>query len=662
VQQISIEKGDKRSVSRTWAWERTDPNRSGSSGDLAKIFRHEDPKRPGVMDLDAPSSAATLMAREVLQNSWDAARDLQTRDSTAPQFMIEFRFEELAGEEKCRFVEAFDLAGLAERLDATTEGRKHLGLQPVDCLDDIGTASRPLRILKIVEHATTGMYGPWQQARSRMYWALVSVGYTVKSSGSGGSFGYGKAGLISGSRVRSVCAYTCFREQEDELDVTRRFLGMTYWGQHDVNGSNFTGFARFGQSLERSLDTIVPFENEAADDIASSLGLARRSPHEIDDLGTTFVVIDPTVDPSDLVRAIERYWWPAIVENDFVVSVVDYDGTQVVPRPKRDPVLKTFIDAWDIAKERSQPDRDRERFEILTANAEHAPPDVVKGRPLGQLSLVSNLEDWSYADQRAVPNGEVVNHRSLVALTRGPRMVVEYHETGQAPPYVRGVFVADANAMDGQRSIDDYLRQTEPKAHDSWQSRIAEGELDPEAAAIAGDVTRTIRRRVDAFRRGLKPAIPKTEDVVLPYFNDVMRRVMRGEGKGVPAPMSEVRPISIVPEVELEVASEGMIRVRGYVTFTLTDHAKAEEHLVELTVSYRYIEDDRIGDHAAVQHFLENAPGFVRTQESRLRGILRRGVPVRVGFVTEPYVADWTGRLVVDGVFVDSVPAGSGAR
>jgi hypothetical protein len=656
------EREDQESVKRTWTWERTDPNRSGSSGDLAKIFRHEEPKRPGVMAVDAPPAAATLLAREVIQNSWDAARELHARDSMAPQFMIEFRFEELVGAAKRSFVESFDMPGLAMRLDMVEKGRSHLGLRPSDCLDEIAATDRPLRILKIVEHATTGMYGSWRDARSHMYWALVSIGYTEKASGSGGSYGYGKAGLISGSRVRSVCAYSCFRAQPDEPSVTRRLLGMTYWGQHDAVGSNHTGFARFGHMLEDDGSMVVPFENEVADEIAGSLGLVPRDPNEVEQLGTTFVVVDPTVDPQGLVRAIERSWWPALIEGDFVVKVVAYDGSHHAPRPKRDPVLKTFIDAWEIANERSEANREREYFAALTANAAHAPPDVPKGRELGRLALVSNLEDWSYADQRVTKDSDVVNHRSLVALTRGPRMVVEYFEAGQAPPFVRGVFVADDAEVGGSRSVDDFLRQTEPKAHDAWQSRNADGDIDPGAAAIAGDVTATIRRRLNAFRAKLKPAIPKAEDVLLPFFNEAMRQVIRGDAKGVPLPTAEVKPISIVPHAEPEVAGDSVIRVRGAVTFTLTEHASESKQLVDLTVAYRYVEDDRIGDHAKLQFDLSGAPGFEQTRGGTFRGTLERDEPIQIAFVTEPYAPDWSGRLIVDGDFVDDEAKAEAAR
>jgi len=494
-----------------------------------------------------------------------------------------------------------------------------------------------------------------------MYWALVSLGYTMKSAGSGGSYGYGKAGLITGSRIRTICAYTCFREQEEEPGITRRLLGMTYWGQHDLRGFNFTGFARFGNCLEGDGHTAQPFENAEADSVAASLGIKCRDPEEIENLGTTFLVVDPTVDPADLVRAIERNWWPALVESDFAISVFDYDGTEIAPRPKRDPVLKTFIDAWEIANERSNPAREREIFEQLILSRSLAQDGLSKGRVLGRLALASNLEDWSYADQRGTEDGAMINHRSLVALVRGPRMVVEYSEAGQAPPYVRGVFAANSDEVGERRSIDDYLRQTEPKAHDSWRSSDADGDLDPEAAAVAGEITRLIRRRVDAFRKTLKPVLPKAEDVTLPVFNDLMRKVLKGDSKGVPLPSSEVRQLSIVPVTDLEVSDQGLIRVRGHVAFTLTEHAGLPEATVDLFIAYRFMEDDRIGDPASVEYDLSRAEGFRQVSAGTFRGRMMLQVPVRIDFVTEFYVPDWTGRLVIDGEIKEPDVEGTGS-
>lgn len=640
-------------MSNNWTWEKTDPNRSAPSGDLAKLFRHEEPKRPGILEANAPSAAATLMAREVIQNSWDAARELRQTDPGAPQFQLEFRFMSLAGEAKQAFAKTLRLDSHAARIGAVKEGRKHLGLQPIDCLEHLEDANEPLQMLQIVESATTGMYGSWAEAKSRMYWALVSLGYTVKGAGSGGSYGYGKAGLISGSKIRTVVAYSCFHERDDDPGVTRRLLGMTYWGQHDAGNHNFTGFSRFGEPVEEGGMSAKPFENEAADAVAEALGIKVRSPTTTSELGTTFIVIDPTTEPIELVSAVERNWWPAITEGDFIVSIYGYDGVKLPPRPKRDPVLKTFIDAWEIANERSSPESAKQRLEQIALTRTHLKPELVRGRTLGQLALISDLDDWSYADQRGSDDGVIINHRSLIALVRGPRMVVEYADTGRAPPYVRGVFAAEANAPSGQRSIDDYLRQTEPKAHDAWRSQDTDGDLDPQAATVAGEIMTGIRRRVDAFRRTLKPALPKSEDISLPLFNNLLRKALRGDSYGIPSPTPDVKRINIMPTTELAAVSTGSVFVKGHVIFRLSEHVASESSMVRLFISYRFMEDQRLGDHASMEFDLADAPGFTQTAQGAFEGSLIQGSPIQITFTTEAYEPDWTGRLIVDAKLLD---------
>ncbi|MCY3786970.1 MAG: hypothetical protein OXG47_09645 [bacterium] len=92
--------------------------------------------------------------------------------------------------------------------------------------------------------------------------------------------------------------------------------------------------------------TVRPFENEAADEVAASLGLTVRNPETPELLGTTFLLVEPTVSEHDLVVAIERYWWPALEEDDFN-AVVEGDEGLLHPRPRSDPVLASFRDADD---------------------------------------------------------------------------------------------------------------------------------------------------------------------------------------------------------------------------------------------------------------------------------------------------------------------------
>jgi hypothetical protein len=407
---------------------------------------------------------------------------------------------------------------------------------------------------------------------------------------------------------------------------------MTYWGPHDLDEENFTGFG----SLSAGVDgRILPHENEEADRIAVSLGLDVRDPNIVEQLGTTFLLIDPVVEPGELVSAIERSWWPALQEGDFIAKVVDYEGNALYPRPKRDELLKTFIDAWELVHGIREPGSDDWRTP-LSGPGGHG--------TVGMIGLVADLNGWSFADESVGPNDEWVDHKSLVALTRGPRMVVEYYDVGRSQPYVRGVFVADD-------AIDDTLRRTEPKAHDSWQTKGQEGELDYEAAKVAKHVLDRIRQTYNNHRNRLKPPVPPPEDMSLPFFNDIMRRVMSGMGSGVRQPVPETRPISIHIEQRPEVAGE-LIKLTGAATFAFSDHYQGAGAMVELSVAYRFLEDDRVGEPAALSFDVPD--DFSEVSDGSFRGFLDLEREVRIGFESEPYDPNWSGRLLVNGDLVRS--------
>src|SRR5690625_7600555 len=98
-----------------WRWEKTDPSRSGSSGDLSKLFRHEGSENPGVLAVDEPSMNASGVARGVMQNSWDSARERKKSDTEAPQLQIDFEDRSLSGEVRERVSERLALASRARR-------------------------------------------------------------------------------------------------------------------------------------------------------------------------------------------------------------------------------------------------------------------------------------------------------------------------------------------------------------------------------------------------------------------------------------------------------------------------------------------------------------------------------------------------------------------
>jgi hypothetical protein len=646
------------SMTITWQWATLSTQDNGAAGSLAKIWEREGVKEHGVFKAQPIDSGASLMAREVIQNSWDAAREAAKEFDANVPFEIDFTFSEVAGAEKKSLIDILDLAGHSKHrrsfLDTETATRAQLGLGEHDCLDDIDDLSIPLKSLVVSEKGTTGLYGNFASPRSKMYLALVSVGFTEKASGSGGSFGYGKAGLIAGSGIRTVIAYTCFRERNDDPGVTRRLLGMTYWGGHHIGESHFSGFARFGKTVERDGRTSEdPFEDEEADDIAHALGLALRDPSNEEDIGTTFLLLDPVVDPAELSAAVCRYWWPALEFERFEVNISRKDRRgdvteEWVPRPRKDEVLKSFIRAYELATV-PQDNRNKEEYSKDLGNL-----DLDNERlGLGSLGLKADLDGWSYKVE--VPGSTGVDHvedeseyqvtqENLVALVRGPRMIVQYLKVGRAnPPFVRGVFVAS-------EAVDDLLKQTEPMAHHRWETDQTVRSVDPRAPKVAAEIIKRIKSRVLQFRKGLQPPVPKQADIHLPDLTRLMGRISTGVNDAPPKP-----PPDGVRETTIKISNDGVEEALGGtelvfiadIDIALSENFKdADEAPGFVDLSFRFVEDDRAGESCELQ--ITPPEGFIADAErpGRFYGVLNKNHQ-RFSLRSAPYSPDWSGRLLV---------------
>jgi hypothetical protein len=590
------------------------------------------------------------MAREVIQNSWDAASELQNdlakRGADAPKFDITFHFDEVFGIGRAEMFEAMNIGGLAAHLRQASKssGVGALGMARTTVLDHFDDPEHVVRVLKITESGTTGMYGRFDGAKSKMFLALISVGYTVKAAGSGGSYGYGKAGLIAGSATRTVFAYSCFEPREDDLEngepVTRRFLGMTYWGQHDAGNESYTGFARLGQSTEKG---VAPFTNTMADAMATKLGISLRDHDDAAQLGTTFLLLDPVVEPEDLVNAIERNWWPAIAERRFMplTTVRREDGSlaKLAPRPLRNPHIAPFVRAYEVATVPQDNDVPHE----FKANLEKLPA-ALGGHKVGQIGIVADLTGWSFdITQQESDDDSSVNHTSLIALTRGPRMIVEYlqpHGTKGRAPYVRGVFVADDE-------LDDLLRQTEPRAHDEWvtaSSGLEDG-VDERAPKIAAHVLREVGRETKRFQQRLRPPLPNPTDVKLTTLANLFRRIARGTG-GIIIPPAGERDISIRTTIDMKLTDSGLVKATGSVKMALSDsYTKSDTARARVKISYRFVENDKAGSPAELV-LIGDCLESPADEEGYHELLLTRSYQ-RIDFETAAYSADWSGRLAI---------------
>ncbi|WP_419840557.1 hypothetical protein [Candidatus Poriferisodalis sp.] len=658
-----------------WFWQEIDAGFTAVSGDFSKEFKNETVKEPGIFAADHISAEAVLLVRETIQNSWDAARE-RYEASEAEDFAVRFRLYDLEGSDRQRIVEELGLGDLARRVAGVRAehgagGRRMLGLSERDCLSRLNEA-RTLRLLEVSEEHGGGMGGPWQGDHSKLFKAMCSLGITPSTSGRGGSYGYGKAGLIRGSAIRTVVAYTCFPEHPDDPGVTRRLLGMTYWGSHQLQGSSFNGTRWFS---DRTVDGKgVPYSNEQADQVAQKIGISLRSASEPAELGTTLLVIEPTVNADGLLRATERFWWPALCDDElaFEVSVTDetVDGHERHPRPKQNPDLKAFLDTFDNAL--TPPDSKRDRYR------EHRLGAIEGVRHPGTVALVSDPDGWSFptvgaswgpntaegdadsvGDTHDVGSSSIddltnpeAEHRSLVALVRGPRMVVEYLEAARAAPHIRGTFVASADS-------DDMLRDTEPKAHDAWHTDAGSGDVPPDSAALAKTLLRRITNHVNRFRKDIKPKPKPNRDLKLPVWDELARQLegsVRGSGPPPPPPPPPPRLLSIHPGERLEPASNGGVRLTGRASVSFSEHhtpTVPEGDLIEVRVRYQFEGADR--KEAADVALLVTGPEEFEEVDGRVgtyRGRLRAHETAKFGYESDPYNPEWSGALSVEAELV----------
>ncbi len=621
-----------------WHWDEVDPGRIGLSGNFAKMFRGERVKAPGLFAGDLIDDESALLIREAVQNSWDAA--LETRQQARRQephpFEVSFRLFQLSGDERNGIAEALGLDDLSRRATGTAD-RHTLGLGEQDCLSDGFDDTTPLRLLEIRERAAGGMHGPWQGDESKLYKAMCSLGITPDREGRGGSFGYGKAGLIRGSRIRTVVAYTCFAPRSDDLGVTRRLLGMTYWDTHKYDGASFTGTRWLARS-DSTGGRREPYENDEADRVASLLGIAGRDPRDEADHGTTLLLADPAVTADGLIRAAERFWWPALEDGSlqFGLSVIDESAGGGVrhPRPKKNADLLPFIEAFEAA---TTP-QDSKRSDLAVFNLE--PSSKAGGYDsYGKLALRSEPTGWSFPE--AVEGAVDVEHRSLVALIRDPRMVVEYFDTGaRGAPFVRGVFVAD-------EAINEGLRRTENKAHDAWQTSSSAGDIRKEDARTARLLLQQVQQRVRDYRKEVAPKPRPHSAMRFPVWDQLARLLWRGAAPGDRPPPGVERPLSIQPGERLAVADDGRPYVEGAASIGYSDHytpERPEGDLVEVSLRCSFAAVDGTRQQHTVPLYVEAPQGFgpVAPESDRYRGRIKPGQRATFPYLTDDYDPRWT--------------------
>jgi len=589
----------------------------GASGGLAgKVFK-------GIDTL----TASDLLAREVIQNSWDASRKLNAGRPKAKRvpFKMEFQFIELTGVAKEAFLKTSGLEEIYEESKSMKKSDAEVAAESFQAI----YSSKPLQILICSDYGAHGLYGSIDMGSdSILFRALYMFGDTGKAEedGTGGSYGFGKSAFIRGSGIQTVFAYSSFAPINNDK-VTRRLVGTSYWGSHrDSRGKDLEGRAIYGDPSAG--EPGIPFEDENADELAKKLSMEVRNSSSESNLGTSLLLVHPQVDAEELIDSIEKWWWPALVDNEMEIIVSKSDGTRLVPRPMANNYVKPFLKAYELAVGRTKPSS------VIPESLISSGWQDVEGIAIGAAALrVASEEELATEESEG-------GHFPRIALLRSPKMIIEYKDFERRRVAVRGVFVASPEA-------DGHLRNTEPAQHSHWDKKKSK-EIPSTSTAIADAVYAKLSTGLRKFIEEVSPT-PPNERETLSIFSELMRGLLSGKKTGPkPPPRPSKMPLEIhfvkQPTVK---AHRDQVFTESAFKISLGPNAEQKVYKLRITADFQILEEESDSGETWPCHvsITKNSGQFEIISTNELIGEINIGEVVEVQVKSDLYDRNWTAKL-----------------
>lgn len=611
----------------------------GEINDIPDPLGIEDQWRSWIATMEeGPPVQAEIFSREYIQNSWDS---IQRKTEGGGTGAIRFKFVELKGQQAQAFAQQFGLEGHATRITgmAPTEREGNRLGEAGEQLEHGGFET--VRLLIASEELGEGMPGWKANDRTDVPLPVMRIALIQSVTGkddqgaTGGSWGQGKKAVAAGSSLRTLAAYTCHPPSKEEPDVTRRFVGVTYWRPYSFEKHRHRGLGLFGKPLAEGegFREFEPLEDDTADAFVESLGIPEltvRTPENEEDHGTTYLFVEPSFGPEDLAKAISRNWWPLLVDQKLELEVTAYDGTFVELPTRGDKTLYPFIQAFDIANGRDEPNNECETRETVVINGEDA----------GKLALVSDVSDagWSY-DQPENGNSD------LVALIRND-MVIAYQQFPmkrgkRGTPYVRGTFIVAPQGSAGET-----LKMTEGHLHNEWKTDPKQvGDAD--RARFAGKVLEQINKQTKALRARISKS-EEARDVPIRAFEEVFAskgpskgaHTKTGSGSGESWPRDFVIHDASKATPRFDSDDPTSLRLEADVGIALRPDHKDDAMKVRVRLGWKVQEESMVSDPALVDETKDVLPkGFKRVGDDCV-GTLTK-TEARFSWASNAFPNDW---------------------
>jgi hypothetical protein len=431
--------------------------------------------------------------RESLQNSWDQ------RVSGADPVKVVFSFVELEGDELQKFLDEINWSnGLEVHLELCADQNNHEKAKLRRNLDKFRNGK--LRVLVVSDHNTNGLVGPefgvegnfCKLCRNKM---IPSEG--GKNAARGGSFGVGKSVYWAFSGLNTVIFSSLY--QEDGEAEKSRIFGRTYLPDHKMDdghgGSDtFSGDAYLCERDSEGQRVSMTFAGAGI----KPGSLLYRSPG---DRGTSIIVVMyeelESEEEHSLAEVAARFrdaiaanFWPMLTDG-LLDATVEWKnrggvGSEKVGVPSEfDPFVRalqypqdTDVFAGEETAELLEPGKTGFFSASIVVPARKVVDDSHPASPDAQVAVsVTRLTEEEKAAlivfEERYKDMKFVNR---LANVRGAKMVVENFEyvSGACFDHVGVVRAGRFRDIDANVSIDDerveqFLRDSEPPAHDNWK-------------------------------------------------------------------------------------------------------------------------------------------------------------------------------------------------